>query len=350
MANVELIGVSKRYGRNSVVDQVSLAVEQGEFVSLLGPSGCGKTTTLRMIAGFIPPSEGEVRISGKRMNEIPPHRRDTGMVFQQYALFPHMTVAENVAFGLKMRNIKGAEIKRRAQEALDLVQLSGLETRMPRELSGGQQQRVAVARALAIRPQVLLLDEPLSNLDAKLRAETRVELRRIQKETGITAIFVTHDQEEALIVSDRIAVMNEGRLVQIGSPHEIYNEPATRFVADFIGKTNFLHGRVEQGRFITGSGFVLPARGTVASGEATLSIRPERISIGAVPEAVGWQAEVERVIYMGDRSEIVVRLGPDRLSVVVPNAEMLPSELDEGETVYVTIRPDDCRIFAGEAA
>jgi putative spermidine/putrescine transport system ATP-binding protein len=352
MADIELVGVSKRYGRNPVVEDVNLTVAEGEFVSLLGPSGCGKTTTLRIIAGFVTPCSGEVRIGGRRMNDIPPYRRDTGMVFQQYALFPHMTVAENVAFGLKMRRAGGRDLAMHVEEALRLVKLEGLEKRMPRELSGGQQQRVALARALAIRPQVLLLDEPLSNLDAKLRAETRDELRRIQKETAITAIFVTHDQEEALIVSDRVAVMNKGRIVQVGPPHHIYQQPASRFVADFIGRTNFLEGRVEGGRFFCRAGMNVPLLGSTFSGPATLSIRPERLSLSTTASGAGvtWAVEVERAIYIGDRIEVIVRLGPDHLSVVVPSTRSLPEEFTEGRRLHVALCPEDVRIFSqGEA-
>jgi spermidine/putrescine transport system ATP-binding protein len=243
--DVELQGVRKSFREVVAVDGVSLRIERGEFFSLLGPSGCGKTTTLRMIAGFEHPTEGEVLIQGRAMGETPPFARNVNTVFQHYALFPHMTVAENVGFGLKMKGRKRSEIETRMSEALELVRLSGYEQRRPRQLSGGQQQRVALARALINHPAVLLLDEPLGALDLKLRKEMQTELKRLQKSVGITFIYVTHDQEEALTMSDRIAVMNGGQVEQVGLPEEIYERPQSRFVADFIGETNFIEGLVE---------------------------------------------------------------------------------------------------------
>ena len=245
MADVEIRGISKRYDRTWALRQVSFAVPAGSFASLLGPSGCGKTTTLRLIAGFIEPDEGEVWIGGAVVDALPPWRRNLGVVFQNYALFPFMTVEDNVAFGLRRRALGAPEIKRRLADALDLVSLPGLERRYPRQLSGGQQQRVALARALVIRPEVLLLDEPLSNLDAKLRAEMRFELKRIQRETGVTSIFVTHDQEEALTLSDRIVVLNRGTVRADGAPRAIWENPENAFVADFLGMENLLPARVE---------------------------------------------------------------------------------------------------------
>ena len=244
MAELELDGLTKRYGRVTALDRFSLRVGRGQFVSLLGPSGCGKTTALRIIAGFIRQTEGTIRVDGAVADAIPPHRRDIGMVFQNYALFPHMTVARNVEFGLNMRKTPKAEAAKRVAEALELVRLSGLEQRYPSQLSGGQQQRVAVARAIVINPTLLLLDEPLSNLDAKLRVETREEIRRLQRQLGVTTVFVTHDQEEALTISDRIAVMRAGRLEQEGTPEELYDRPRTPFVAGFIGSSNLYPGRV----------------------------------------------------------------------------------------------------------
>lgn len=238
MAEVKLTGLSKLYGDFAAASNVSFDVESGSFLSLLGPSGCGKTTTLRMIIGFEEPSAGDIFIDGERINNVKPWLRDLGVVFQNYALFPYMTVAENVAFGLKRRGMAPAEIKRRTSEFLELVGLPGKEDRFPRQLSGGQQQRVALARALVIEPRVLLLDEPLSNLDAKLRAEMRFELKRIQSETGVTSIFVTHDQEEALTLSDRIVVMNQGEVITVGNPKEIWEKPTSAFVADFLGVEN----------------------------------------------------------------------------------------------------------------
>ena len=237
-AALELIGLEKHYGGAAAVAGIDLTVNEGEFVTLLGPSGCGKTTTLALVAGFLPPTAGEILLKGKSVADLPAFRRDIGVVFQDYALFPHMTAAENVAFGLKMRRVPSSETAKRVNEALDLMQLAGLGERRPLQMSGGQRQRVALARALVINPTVLLLDEPLSNLDLKLREEMRVEIVAIQRRLGITTVFVTHDQGEALVMSDRIAVMNAGRIEQIGDPAEIYERPATRFVAEFIGRTN----------------------------------------------------------------------------------------------------------------
>ena len=240
MAEIVISGVSRSFGTVRAVDQVDLTVGDGEFFTLLGPSGCGKTTLLRMIAGFCELDRGEIRFGRTRIDQLPAHVRDIGMVFQNYAVFPNLTVAGNVAYGLKARKVAGAEIERRVDEALALVQLSGYGARWPHQLSGGQLQRVAIARALVIRPQVLLFDEPLSNLDARLRVNMRTEIRELQKSLGITAIYVTHDQEEAMSVSDRIALMNAGRLEQVGVPVDIYRHPVSRFAAEFMGTTNLL--------------------------------------------------------------------------------------------------------------
>ncbi|HEU0248719.1 MAG TPA: putrescine/spermidine ABC transporter ATP-binding protein [Gaiellaceae bacterium] len=238
--DVELVGVTKRFGGTAAVDRIDLQVHPGEFLSLLGPSGCGKTTTLRLIAGFERPDEGDVRIGGRDVSRVPPYRRDVNTVFQSYALFPHLTVQDNVAYGLKQRGLGRAERRTRAAEMLELVRLAGFGERKPRQLSGGQQQRVALARALVMHPRVLLLDEPLGALDLKVRKELQIELKRIQEEIGITFVYVTHDQEEALAMSDRVVVMNAGRIEQIGVPREIYDAPATHWVAGFIGDTNFV--------------------------------------------------------------------------------------------------------------
>jgi putative spermidine/putrescine transport system ATP-binding protein len=248
---VSLSNIVKRFGDYTAVHQMSLDIEEGSFVTLLGPSGCGKTTTLRMIAGLLDPSEGEISIKGKRVNDVPIHKRNLGLVFQNYALFPHKTVADNVAFGLNYRNVGKEEARRKVAEALELVQLPDLGARYPKELSGGQQQRIALARAIVIEPDVLLLDEPLSALDANLREDMRVELKRIQQSIGVTTVFVTHDQTEALAMSDQIIVMSEGRVEQIGAPEEVYNTPATEFVAQFLGASNLLSAKctaVEGGR------------------------------------------------------------------------------------------------------
>lgn len=251
---LEMRNVVKDYKKFRAVNQVNLQIEKGEIVSLLGASGCGKTTTLKMIAGLLPVTEGEIWIAGKNITEIPPYKRDISMVFQNYALFPHMTVYENIVYGLKNRGVKDKKVlEKKAEEVLGIVQLQGVEKRYPKQLSGGQQQRVSLARALIVEPAVMLFDEPLSNLDAKLRVQTRVEIRTLLKSLNITAVYVTHDQEEALTISDRIAVMNQGRIEQITTPEHLYNMPATKFVADFIGQANLIEGEVSkaQGRYGT---------------------------------------------------------------------------------------------------
>jgi len=279
-AHVRLADVTKRLGAHLAVDAVSLDVPEGGFVTLLGPSGCGKTTTLRMVAGFYAPDAGEIRIRDRMVNDVPPHRRNTAMVFQEYALFPHMTVAENVGYGLRMRRVPRREARRRIGETLDLVGLSGQERKFPHQLSGGQQQRVALARALIVEPEVLLLDEPLSNLDAKLRVRVRTEIRQLQERLGKTTIYVTHDQEEALAISDQIAVMHAGRLLQVGSPSEIYLRPATRFVADFVGLANFIEGDVVDAHHVRMNAAVVAVdRPIEQSGRVTLLVRPEMIRL-----------------------------------------------------------------------
>ncbi len=325
MADLTLNGLSKHYGDFYAVREVSLTIADGEFLVLLGPSGCGKTTTLRMIAGFIEPSAGHVRLAGQDVTLLPPWRRNAGMVFQSYALFPHMTVAQNVAFGLEMRKLPRADIERRVEEVLALVRLGGYGGRLPRQLSGGQQQRVALARALAIRPDVLLLDEPLSNLDAKLRQEVRVEIRELQRQLGLTTVMVTHDQEEALTMADRLVVMNEGSVRQVGSQRDLYERPADRFVAGFVGRTTFLAGSIEApGRFRSDGGLALACTGG-NPGRAALSLRPERVEIGLQPRSGldnSLSGTVEFVSYLGALIDIHVRLSPsDRLVVQIANRE-----------------------------
>src|SRR3954454_4994020 len=285
MARLELIDLSKRYGDQIAVAGATLDVADGEFLVLLGPSGCGKTTTLRMIAGLIEPSGGAARIGGTDVTHLPPWRRNTGMVFQSYALFPHMSVADNVAFGLEMRKIGKGKIEARTREALRLVRLEGYEARLPRQLSGGQQQRVALARALAIRPDVLLLDEPLSNLDAKLREEVRIEIRELQRQLGLTTIMVTHDQEEALTVADRLVLMADGEIRQIGTQRDLYERPADRFVAGFVGRSTFLPGRVTApGTFESAGGLCIACRPEPGTGPATLARRPDAIGPDPAPD------------------------------------------------------------------
>ncbi|MPZ30073.1 MAG: polyamine ABC transporter ATP-binding protein [Rhodospirillales bacterium] len=325
MADLSLNGLSKHYGDFYAVREVSLTIADGEFLVLLGPSGCGKTTTLRMVAGFIEPSAGHVRLAGQDVTLLPPWKRNAGMVFQSYALFPHMTVAQNVAFGLEMRKLSRADIDRRVEETLALVRLGGYGGRLPRQLSGGQQQRVALARALAIRPDVLLLDEPLSNLDAKLRQEVRVEIRELQRQLGLTTVMVTHDQEEALTMADRLVVMNEGSVRQVGTQRDLYERPADRFVAGFVGRTTFLAGTVEApGRFRSDGGLALACAGG-NPGRAVLSLRPERVEIGLQPRSGldnCLSGTVEFVSYLGALIDIHVRLSPsDRLVVQIANRE-----------------------------
>ncbi|TNC08336.1 ABC transporter ATP-binding protein [Methylobacterium terricola] len=319
MAGIRIESLAKRYNAVSAVDGVTLDVRDGEFLVLLGPSGCGKTTTLRMIAGFVAPSEGCVRIGARDVTHEPPYRRNIGLVFQNYALFPHLTVEENVAFGLRRRRVGEAAIRTRVATALSRVKLDGFGGRYPRAMSGGQQQRVAIARAIVIEPDVLLLDEPLSNLDAQLRHDVRGELRRLQTELGITTIMVTHDQDEAMSVADRLAVMEKGQVRQVGTPSEIYRRPADRFVASFVGRANFYAGRAERGIFVTASGLRLPVA-DLAEGADTLMIRPEAVGLRPAG-ADGLAATVETATYLGAGWELELRLaGGERLSVVAPDA------------------------------
>ncbi|TKT74573.1 ABC transporter ATP-binding protein [Aquamicrobium sp. LC103] len=278
-AYLRLEGVSKTYGDFEAVRSLDLAIGKGELVALLGPSGCGKTTTLRMIAGLVPTSGGRITVGETDLTAVPPHGRDMGLVFQSYALFPHMTVARNVAFGLEMRSIPRGEIDRRVKEALAMVQLDKLAERRPRELSGGQQQRVALARALVVKPSILLLDEPLSNLDAKLRDEMRTQIRDIQQQVGITTVFVTHDQVEALSMCDRIVVMRNGRVEQIGTPVDVYERPATPFVASFVGRTIRLSGTANGDGAIDIGGDVIRSAAGLAPGPAEIMVRPHRIEV-----------------------------------------------------------------------
>ncbi|WP_431923335.1 ABC transporter ATP-binding protein [Nonomuraea jabiensis] len=309
---IELEDVVKEYLSHGEVVQavkgITLGIAEGEFFSLLGPSGCGKTTTMRMIAGFEPPSKGLVRLHGKDVTDVPPNKRDVNMVFQSYALFPHMSVWDNVAFGLKQRKTPQEEIKRRVGEMLEIVDLTGREKRRPREMSGGQQQRVALARALVNRPRALLLDEPLGALDLKLRQAMQIELKRIQREVGITFVYVTHDQNEALTMSDRIAVMNDGLVEQLAGPREIYERPATAFVAGFIGTSNLLTGAASGGELKIGGGRVLvPGH----DGDVTVTVRPEKITIDTVEPGQGLSAvrgTVAEVVYLGTYNSYVVSL------------------------------------------
>jgi len=306
---VALTGLVKRYGATLALDGVSLAVAPGEFFTLLGPSGCGKTTTLRSVAGFVTPDAGQVAIDGAVVTRVPPHRRHVGMVFQHYALFPHRTVAQNVGFGLRMQRVDKAEIGRRVAEALALVQLPGYHARYPSQLSGGEQQRVALARALVTRPAVLLLDEPLGALDKKLRDHMKIELKRLQREVGITTIYVTHDQEEALTMSDRIAVMHRGRVEQVAPPRGLYETPATAFVAGFIGNINLLSGRAAGSNTVDCGTATLSATGAAAPGTAVaIALRPERILLdppGAMDTVL--PMTVAHVVYQGETVRYILK-------------------------------------------
>ncbi len=311
-------------GPVTAVNGVSLAIEKGELITLLGPSGCGKTTTLRLIAGFEFPTAGHIALDGREINNLPPHKRDMSMVFQSYAIFPHLNVFENVAYGLNVQHRSKAEIEARVDRVLGLVELTGLEKRAPNQLSGGQQQRVALARALVMEPKVLLMDEPLSNLDAKLREQMRTEIRRIQKQLGITSVYVTHDQIEAMTLSDRIVVMNQGVIEQAGSPTEIYRHPSTRFVADFIGRANFVPG-VAQGREngnwmvqVWGQTWPLTATDNLHAGdEVTLVIRPEMLHIA--PDQGQINGLVRRAAYLGNVIDYDVEVNGQLLGVVENN-------------------------------
>lgn len=352
---VELQELSKRFGNVQAVNNVSLTVKPGEFLSLLGPSGCGKTTTLRLIAGFEQADAGCVFLAGKDVTKQPAYRRNIGMVFQHYALFPHMTVNENVSFGLRMRGVPKPETAARVARALDLVRLSDLGGRYQRQLSGGQQQRVALARALVIEPHVLLLDEPLSNLDARLREEMRVELKQIQQQVGITTVFVTHDQEEALTLSDRVVVMNHGEIVQQGPPIEIYERPAHSFVAGFIGQSNLLSGQVigwEDGlvrvRSESGLSFLARAEGLIQAGSRVLVvIKQSRVRIGPAvgsPLTNAVPANLEFVNYLGPMVQYLCRAGEARLASTLSNETGTPA-FRPGDHVTLSWRPEDCLLL-----
>ncbi len=327
MAFLDLTHLEKVFGTNRVVKDFNLGVEKGEFVSLLGPSGCGKTTVLRMVAGFETPTTGSIRIDGKDVTSLRPNQRNIGMVFQAYALFPNLTVADNVAFGLKVKGVDKSESDARVAEMLCIIGLTDYGPRYPFQLSGGQQQRVALARALAVRPQVLLLDEPLSALDAKIRVSLREEIRAIQRKLGITTIFVTHDQEEALSISDRIVVMNGGIADQVGTPFDIYNRPATRFVAGFVGTLNLLEGEVTDpaSGSATIAGTAVQLGRAVPKGKVTLAVRPEMVSLGAHPgrETI-LSGTITDVDFLGSVIRLKARTGAGVLAFDTFNAADAP--------------------------
>ncbi|PWK59180.1 ABC transporter ATP-binding protein [Roseicyclus mahoneyensis] len=327
---IEFVNVLKRYGSAVAVDKMSFSIAKGELVTFLGPSGCGKTTSLRLIAGLELPTEGQVKIAGRDVSRDPASERNVGMVFQSYALFPHMSVLDNVSYGPTIRGVPKAEARDRARAILDQVGLAGYEARLPSELSGGQQQRVAVARAIVQQPDVLLFDEPLSNVDAKLRRKVRAEIRELQQRFGLTAVYVTHDQEEALAVSDRIVVMKMGQIAQIGTPAELYEQPASSFVADFIGDANLIEGKVSSGTFHAAH-LALPVR--AADGIVTATIRPERIRL-----AKGGIATIRSASYLGSRMEYVVQ--DENLEFLVSRPISEP-RLTAGDSVDLQIDPAD---------
>jgi len=366
LAAIELVGVEKEFtgGGHDVraVEHVNLRIAEGEFFSMLGPSGCGKTTTLRMIAGFEEPTSGQILLHGRDMVGVPPFRRDVNMVFQQYALFPHMDVFENVAFGLRRKRVDKGEIKRRVAEALSLVELEGRERRKPRQLSGGQQQRVALARALVNRPRALLLDEPLGALDLKLRQAMQLELKRIQREVGITFVYVTHDQEEALTMSDRLVVMNAGRIEQLGNPRELYEHPATRFVANFIGTSNVLTGRLERkGDAWALAGFGPDERVLVAEAgqaregdEVELAVRPEKVVLRAEhdpppTDRSALRARVTEVVYLGTSTQYrTVTDAGQAIAVYRQNASATPgADVLTGQVGWLEWPPEHSYVFGG---
>jgi spermidine/putrescine transport system ATP-binding protein len=372
-AGIELVGLTKRFGHGAVsgstgsgstgghaaVDNIDLSVSGGEFFSLLGPSGCGKTTTLRLIAGFEEPTAGRILLDGIDVSRVPPHKRNVNTVFQSYALFPFLSVFDNVAFGLKHTSVSKNELRTRVGDALSLVSMSSFASRRPSQLSGGQQQRVALARALVLNPSVLLLDEPLGALDAKLRRSLKVDLKALQERVGITFIYVTHDQEEALTMSDRIAVMNAGRIAQIGTPQEVYESPADAYVADFLGAANLLEvvvsERVQAGTSILTLGDLklstsneVPA---APGGKAQAVIRPERVRVEAHGPAGPNRlpALVDRLVYLGAATQVILRLATgESLQAVVPNEDA--AAWSQGTSVHAYLPADALRVLAGDAA
>lgn len=362
MAIVTLRGLTKRFTETAAVADCDLEIGHGEFVSLLGPSGCGKTTTLRLLAGFLRPDAGEIRVDGKVVSSashvVPPERRNMSMIFQSYAVWPHMTVAQNVAYGLKFKKLSKQEIDAKVAKLLDVVHLAELKDRYSAELSGGQQQRVALARALVVEPQILLMDEPLSNLDANLREEMRFEIRRLHEEFKITTVYVTHDQAEAMATSDRVAVLDRGRLVQVGPPAEIFDRPKTRFVAEFVGKANIFAGRTNgEGHLHLADGVQIRLNGAVPpapSGEVLICLRPHNITLVADQAAARDLADrgynlfsgtIRRSIYFGDAVDYTIELASrSTLRVIAPPSQ----RFEAGQSIYAAAHPDVCVVVRGE--
>ncbi|MCT9098089.1 ABC transporter ATP-binding protein [Haloarchaeobius sp. HME9146] len=357
---IEVRGLTKEFGETRAVDDVSFEIEEGKFFSLLGPSGCGKSTTLRMLAGFEKPTDGGVYIDGEKVNDVPPYNRDVGMVFQSYALFPHKTVGENVGFGLKMEGVPADERREQVADILDLVGLPGTEDRSPTELSGGQQQRVALARALVIEPEVLLLDEPLSNLDLKLRKEMQFELKRIQETLGITTVYVTHDQEEALAMSDELLVLNDGQAEQIGSPTEVYNAPTNTFVADFMGESNILPAQLDDAAGETVSVALtnaeqdpiqlsraaVPRNQDLNGDEVALSIRAEDLTLAdsATENRASVDGTIKTKTFQGKVTTFLVTVGDEEVQVDVSDSEFR-ERFEVGDTVSLTWDTNDCLVL-----
>jgi len=358
MEYLELSRISKRFGKVIAVDELNLSIKRGALVTLLGPSGCGKTTTLHILAGFIQPDKGEIYLNGQLINHLPPHHRGMSLVFQSYALFPHMTVYNNIAYGLKIRRIPRNEIKARVTKIMEVVGLQGLEKRYPHQLSGGQQQRVALARALVVQPYVLLLDEPLSNLDAKLRVAVRTEIRKLQREMNITIVYVTHDQEEALSISDFIALMYQGRLVQFGTPQDLYYAPANQFVADFIGGSNFISGVIThctktECQFSVGNynfwGRVVNANLHFKIGDMVLAaIRPDHISLNfAQPETKTnvLEGKIIDTAFLGGKTRIWVQIVDQEMLFIVDIPNISTTHLLQNQKCWLSVQPSDVMII-----
>ncbi len=344
---LEIDGITKKFGPITAVERIALNVMDGEFFAILGPSGCGKTTLLRVIAGFEAPDEGRVRLDGADITEIRANRRPVNLMFQSYALFPHMTVFGNVAYGLEMEGLRGAELKARVTEALAMVRMSDVAQRKPHQLSGGQRQRVALARALVKRPKVLLLDEPLGALDRKLREQMQIELKRLQQDTGIAFVVVTHDQEEALTLADRIALLDRGKVVQLASPRELYDKPVNRFAADFIGLMNFVDGKVVQGGFEAPGLGRVPAPNGVADGPAALAIRPERVRLTETAEGNAIAGQVDGAAFLGQ--DVIAHVTVPNLTrpIVARLAagHPLSAKLARGQRVWLNWQADQAVIL-----
>jgi iron(III) transport system ATP-binding protein len=362
MATVSIRGLSKHFAEATAVDDVNLDIADGEFISLLGPSGCGKTTTLRLLAGFLQPDGGEIRVGDEVVSSpsllVPPERRNMSMIFQSYAVWPHMTVAQNVAYGLKFKKLARQQSQEKVNKLLGLVRLAELKERYPGELSGGQQQRVALARALVVEPQILLMDEPLSNLDANLREEMRFEIRRLHEQVKITTVYVTHDQSEAMATSDRIAVLDHGRLAQVGRPAEIFDRPKTRFVAEFVGKSNILRGRLDgDGRSIVSDGLKIRFANSDAiasSGEVAICLRPHHIKLVTEDDAARQLTDqgynlfsgiIRRAIYFGDAIDFTVELGERKfLRVIAPPSQ----RFGIGQSICAAAHPEHCVVVCDD--